>query len=180
MPIRENRAAGFQEVVFRGHMHAGIERHDRQAAIWITSVVFVASHVMHGVAAVLVLAPAFFAVSMPYGTLARRTGTKVPGMVIHTVDDLARVYFGVLRGDGSLFIGADHRHRRAGVRLPRRPASRARRRRRGDRVGQRGPSAVRSRTRLPPLGFLRVDGAARSSSGLKKAAEPMSLGGLYS
>jgi hypothetical protein len=39
-----------------------------------------------------------------YGTLARRTGTILPGMAIHVLGDLARVYFGVLRGDGSLLF----------------------------------------------------------------------------
>jgi hypothetical protein len=45
-----------------------------------------------------------FVASMLYGVLARRTGTIVPGMVIHAAGDLARVYFGVLRGDGSLLF----------------------------------------------------------------------------
>ena len=38
------------------------------------------------------------------GTLARRTGTILPGLVLHVLGDLSRVYFGVLRGDGSLLF----------------------------------------------------------------------------
>ena len=93
-----------EEAAFRGYMQTGLERHDRQNAIWITSLVFVASHITQGMGAVLVAGPGLFIASMLYGTLARRTGTILPGLVIHTLGDLARVYFGVLRGDGSLLF----------------------------------------------------------------------------
>jgi membrane protease YdiL (CAAX protease family) len=93
-----------EEVAFRGYMQTGIERHDRQSAIWITSLVFVASHITQGMGAILVAGPGLFIASMLYGTLARRTGTILPGIVIHALGDLARVYFGVLRGDGSLLF----------------------------------------------------------------------------
>jgi len=93
-----------EEVAFRGYMQTGIERHDRQNAIWITSLVFVASHVTQGVGAVLLIGPGLFIASMLYGTLAWRTGTILPGIVLHVLGDLARVYFGVLRGDGSLLF----------------------------------------------------------------------------
>ena len=94
-----------EEIAFRGYMQTGIERQDRENAIWITSLVFVASHVTQGIGAVLVLGPGLFFASMLYGTLARRMGTILPGMVIHVLGDLARVYFGVLQGDGSrLFV----------------------------------------------------------------------------
>ena len=93
-----------EEAAFRGYMQTGIEAHDRENAIWITSLVFVASHVTQGIGAVLVMGPGLFIASMLYGTLARRTGSILPGMVIHVLGDLARVYFGVLRGDGSLLF----------------------------------------------------------------------------
>jgi membrane protease YdiL (CAAX protease family) len=94
-----------EEVAFRGYMQTGIERHDRKNAIWLTSLVFVASHITQGIGAVVVMGPGLFIASMLYGTLARRTGTILPGMAIHVLGDLARVYFGVLQGDGSqLFV----------------------------------------------------------------------------
>lgn len=93
-----------EEVAFRGYMQTGIERHDRENAIWITSVVFVASHITQGIGAVVAMGPGLFIASMLYGMLARRTGTILPGMVMHVLGDLARVYFGVLRGDGSLLF----------------------------------------------------------------------------
>lgn len=93
-----------EEVAFRGYVQTGIERFDRENAVWITSLVFVASHITQGIGAVLILGPGLFVASMLYGTLARRTGTILPGMVIHVLGDLARVYFGVLRGDSSLLF----------------------------------------------------------------------------
>ena len=93
-----------EEIAYRGYMQTGIERHDRDNAIWITSLVFVASHLTQGIGAVVVMGPGMFVASMLYGTLARRTGTILPGMVIHVLGDLARVYFGVLHGDGSLLF----------------------------------------------------------------------------
>ena len=93
-----------EEAAFRGYMQPGIERHDRDNAIWLTSLAFVGAHVTQGLGAMVVLGPGLFVVSMLFGTLARRTGTILPGMAIHVVGDLARVYFGVLRGDGSLLF----------------------------------------------------------------------------
>jgi membrane protease YdiL (CAAX protease family) len=95
-----------EELAFRGYMQGGIERHDRANAIWITSLVFVLSHVTQGVGAMLMLAPGLFVASMLFGLLARKTGTILPGMVIHVLGDLAHVFFGPLRGDASrLFVG---------------------------------------------------------------------------
>jgi membrane protease YdiL (CAAX protease family) len=94
-----------EEVAFRGYMQSGLERVDPANAIWLTSLVFVVSHITQGIGAVLVMGPGIFIASILYGTLARRTGTILPGIVIHLLGDLARVYFGVLRGDpGLLFV----------------------------------------------------------------------------
>jgi len=84
VPVGGVTAGAVEEVAFRGYMQRGLERHDRENALWITSLVFVAS--------------------MLDGTLARRTGTILPGMAIHVAGDLARVYFGVLGGDGRLLV----------------------------------------------------------------------------
>jgi membrane protease YdiL (CAAX protease family) len=97
-------AGVLEEAAFRGYMQTGIERFDRDNAIWITSLVFTLTHITQGIGAVLALGPGLFIASLLYGTLARRTGTILPGMIIHVLGDLARVYFGVLRGDGSLLF----------------------------------------------------------------------------
>lgn len=73
-------------------MQTGLERRDPDNAILITSLVFVLSHITHGLGAVLLLGPGMFAASVLYGMLARRTGTIVPGMVIHVVGDQVNAY----------------------------------------------------------------------------------------
>jgi membrane protease YdiL (CAAX protease family) len=94
-----------EEAAFRGYMQTGLERRDPANALWITSLVFAASHITHGLGAVLLLGPGLFVASMLYGALAQRTGTILPGIVIHVAGDLAYTYFGVLRGDaGLLFV----------------------------------------------------------------------------
>lgn len=93
-----------EEVAYRGWMQTGLERHDPDNAILITSLVFAGSHITHGLPTLLLLGPGFFAASMLYGHLARRTGTILPGIAIHVIGDLSYTFFGVLRGDiGLLF-----------------------------------------------------------------------------
>lgn len=93
-----------EEIAFRGYMQTGLERIDRKNALWITSLVFALSHITQGIGALLLLGPGLFIASMLFCMLARRTGTILPGMAIHVLGDLARVYFGVLRGDGGLLF----------------------------------------------------------------------------
>lgn len=93
-----------EEVAFRGYMQTGLERIAPEQAIVITSVVFVAAHVTHGVGAVLVLGPGFFVASLLYGSLAQRTGSILPGILIHVAADLSYTFFGVLKGNGSLLF----------------------------------------------------------------------------
>jgi len=93
-----------EEAAFRGYLQTGLERHDPDNAIWITSLVFVAAHVTQGVGALLVMGPGLFIASMLYGTLARGTGTILPGIAVHVAGDFARVYLGVLHGDASLLF----------------------------------------------------------------------------
>jgi membrane protease YdiL (CAAX protease family) len=97
-----------EEIAFRGYMQTGIERFDRDNAIWITSLVFALSHVTQGVGAVLLLGPGLFIASVLFGVLARRTGTILPGIVLHVLGDLASVYFGALGGDSRLLFVAAH------------------------------------------------------------------------
>lgn len=93
-----------EESAFRGYMQRGLERVDARSAIWVTSLVFVASHITHGLGTVLMLGPGIFVVSMLYGHLALRTGTILPGMFIHALGDLSYTYFGALHGDGTLLF----------------------------------------------------------------------------
>ena len=85
-------------------MQTSLERHRPQYAIVITSIVFTLFHGLHGLQALLLLGPGLFAASVLYGLLARRTGTILPGMVIHVAGDMAYTYFGLLGGDGSLLF----------------------------------------------------------------------------
>lgn len=93
-----------EEVAFRGYMMSGLERVNKDSALWITSAVFVASHITQGMGAVVALAPGLFIAAMLYGALARRMGSIVPGIIIHILGDLSRTYFGVLRGDATLLF----------------------------------------------------------------------------
>ena len=93
-----------EEAAFRGYMQRGLEYIDPRNAVWITSLVFVVSHITHGLDAVLLLGPGIFAASMLYGHLALRTGTILPGMFIHVIGDLTYTYFGVLHGNGRLLF----------------------------------------------------------------------------
>lgn len=95
-----------EEAAYRGYVQTGLERRGAGNAVLITSLVFTASHVTQGVAALLLLAPGLFVASMAYGALAQRTGTILPGIVIHVLGDLSYVYFGVLRGDVSLLFAS--------------------------------------------------------------------------
>lgn len=93
-----------EESAFRGYMQRGLERVDPGSAIWITSLVFVAVHITHGLGTIIILGPGIFAASMLYGHLARRTGTIVPGMCVHVIADMTYTYFGVLYGNGMLLF----------------------------------------------------------------------------
>jgi len=83
-------------------MLSGLNQRSPENAVLITSVVFAAAHITQGVGALLVLGPGLFAASLLFCALARRTGSILPGMLIHVIGDLSHVYFGVLRGDWQL------------------------------------------------------------------------------
>jgi membrane protease YdiL (CAAX protease family) len=93
-----------EEAAFRGYMQRGLEPYGRERAVLITSAIFTLVHGVHGLGALLLLGPGIFAASVLYGAMALRTGTIIPGMVAHTLGDLAFTYFGTLRGDGSLLF----------------------------------------------------------------------------
>lgn len=94
-----------EEAAYRGYMQTGLEKIDPGRAVVITSLVFALSHIVHGIGPLLLLGPGLFIAGLLYGTLARVTGTILPGMLIHIAGDLAHTFFGVLRGDaGLLFV----------------------------------------------------------------------------
>ena len=93
-----------EEAAFRGYMQRGLERFGVHRAILITSVIFVLVHAVHGLGTLLVLGPGIFVASWLYGWLAWRTGSIVPGMVIHSLGDFAYTYFGLLGGDYRLLF----------------------------------------------------------------------------
>ena len=93
-----------EEAAFRGYMQRGLERFGVHRAVLITSVVFVLVHAVHGLGTLLVLGPGIFVASWLYGWLAWRTGSILPGMVIHSLGDFAYTYFGLLDGDYQLLF----------------------------------------------------------------------------
>lgn len=93
-----------EEAAFRGYMQRGLERFGAHRAILVTSVVFVLVHAVHGLGTLLMLGPGIFVASWLYGWLAWRTGSIVPGMVIHSLGDFAYTYFGLLGGDYRLLF----------------------------------------------------------------------------
>ena len=93
-----------EEAAYRGYMQTGLEKVDPANAVLITSLVVAVSHITHGLGAVLLLGPGFFVAAVLYGILAQRTGTILPGMIIHVLGDLSYTFFGLLRGDVSLLF----------------------------------------------------------------------------
>ena len=93
-----------EEAAYRGYMQRGLEPLGVERAVLVTSAVFTLSHVVHGLETLLLVGPGFFVASILYGVLALRTGTVIPGMVLHTLGDMAYTYFATLGGDGSLLF----------------------------------------------------------------------------
>ena len=93
-----------EEAAFRGYMQRGLEAYGVERAVLVTSLVFTLLHGVHGLGTLLVVGPGFFVASALYGVLAVRTGTVIPGMILHTLGDLAHMYFATLRGDGRLLF----------------------------------------------------------------------------
>jgi membrane protease YdiL (CAAX protease family) len=93
-----------EEAAFRGYMQRGLETFGAERAVLVTSVVFALLHGVHGLGTLLLVGPGFFVVSVIYGVLALRTGTVIPGMLLHTLGDLSHTYFVTLRGDGRLLF----------------------------------------------------------------------------
>ncbi|GAA4723957.1 CPBP family intramembrane metalloprotease [Sphingomonas lutea] len=92
-----------EEMAYRGFMFSRLERFGPETAMVVTSAVFAAAHLVHGLG-VLVLLPGFFLISLIYCALVRRTGSILPGMALHMLGDAAYLLFAVLGGNiGWLF-----------------------------------------------------------------------------
>lgn len=95
-----------EEMAYRGYMLSRLERFGPETAIVVTSLVFAAAHLVHGIG-ILWLLPGFFLVSVIYCLLVRRTGSILPGMVLHALGDAAYLFFSVLDGNlGHLIVKA--------------------------------------------------------------------------
>jgi membrane protease YdiL (CAAX protease family) len=93
-----------EETAFRGYMQSHLERIGPTFAILVTSAVFTLLHATHGLAYLLAVAPGFFLASVVYGYLALKSGSIIPGMVLHFAGDLAFAYFALLGGDAALLF----------------------------------------------------------------------------
>jgi uncharacterized protein len=93
-----------EEAAFRGYMQSHLERIGPTFAILVTSTAFTLLHATHGLAYLLAVAPGFFLASVVYGYLALKSGSIVPGMVLHFGGDLAFAYFALLGGDSALLF----------------------------------------------------------------------------
>jgi membrane protease YdiL (CAAX protease family) len=93
-----------EEAAFRGYMQSHLERIGPTFAILVTSVVFTLAHATHGLGYLFAVAPGFFLASVVYGYLALRSGSILPGMLLHCAGDLAFAYFVLLGGDYTLLF----------------------------------------------------------------------------
>jgi len=93
-----------EEAAFRGYAQSLLEPWGRDQAIVLTSLGFVAAHITHGPLALLVMGPGYFAASYLYGMLAWRTGSIVPGIVLHVLGDFSHTVFALLGGDLSVLF----------------------------------------------------------------------------
>lgn len=93
-----------EEAAFRGYMQSHLEKIGPTFAILVTSVVFTLAHATHGLDYLLAVAPGFFVVSVIYGYLALKSGSILPGMLLHSLGDAAVAYFVLLGGNAALLF----------------------------------------------------------------------------
>lgn len=95
-----------EEMAFRGYMQRHLERISPTFAITVTSAVFTLLHITQGLTYLLTFGIGIFIASVVYGHLAQKSGSILPGMVLHFAGDLAFAYFALLGGDSAkLFAG---------------------------------------------------------------------------
>jgi membrane protease YdiL (CAAX protease family) len=93
-----------EEMAFRGYMQSQLERFGPVFAIVVTSIAFMLAHAPQDLHQFVRLAVGYFVLALLWGTLARRAGTILPGMVLHVTGDLLVAYFIVLGGNGNLLF----------------------------------------------------------------------------
>jgi membrane protease YdiL (CAAX protease family) len=95
-----------EEVAFRGYMQSHLERIGPTFAILVTSVVFTLMHASHGLQYLISVAPGFFLVSVIYGYLALKSGSILPGIILHSAGDFGHTYFVLLGGNSNLLFAS--------------------------------------------------------------------------
>ena len=93
-----------EEMAFRGYMQRHLERIGPTFAILVTSAAFTLLHATQGPTYLLTLGPGIFLASTVYGYLALRSGSILPGMVLHVAGDFGFFYFVLLGGDPALLF----------------------------------------------------------------------------
>lgn len=95
-----------EEAAFRGYLQSHLERIGPTFAILVTSTIFTLMHATHGLGYLLAVAPGFFFVSVIYGYLALKSGSIIPGMLLHGAGDAAHTYFVLLGGNAALLFAS--------------------------------------------------------------------------
>jgi len=93
-----------EEAAFRGYMQSHLERIGPTFAIMVSSAVFTLLHFSQGLTYMLMFGPGIFLASAIYGHLAQRSGSILPGIVLHIVGDVGYAFFGLLGGDASVLF----------------------------------------------------------------------------
>jgi membrane protease YdiL (CAAX protease family) len=95
-----------EEMAFRGYMQSQLERYGPVFAILVTSVVFMLAHAPQDLHQFSRLAVGYLVLGLLWGGLAWRTGSILPGMVLHVLGDLSAGYFVYLGGRGDLLFAS--------------------------------------------------------------------------
>lgn len=93
-----------EESAFRGYRQSHLERIGPTFAIVVTSAAFTLLHATQGLTYLLTFGPGIFIASLIYGHLALKSGSILPGMVLHVGGDLAYAYFVLLGGNSAVLF----------------------------------------------------------------------------
>lgn len=93
-----------EEMAFRGYMQSQLERFGPAFAVIVTSIAFMLAHAPQDLHQFVRLAVGYFVLALLLGALARRSGSILPGMVLHVTGDMLVAFFLVLGGDSRLLF----------------------------------------------------------------------------